>query len=165
MMFSMESRCSDLGLTISCKKTKLLAVLPHSTCQQPVPVSLRSGANPIEVVHQFEYLGSVVSDDCSTAAEVDSRICKASQAFHSLSRVLWYQRRIKSRGVEEVIHCSRERVLDCDREGALDWDSVHGAEEVIHCGREGVLDCDREGGLDWDREGGLEQHFAQKVDW
>ena len=29
-------------------------------------------------------------------AEIDSRICKASAAFQSLSRILWYQRRIQT---------------------------------------------------------------------
>jgi hypothetical protein len=92
MLESLEARCSDLGLTISCKKTKLLAVLPSDSYPKPSPVSFRPGDDLIDVVSHFEYLGSVVSDNCSANAEIDSRISKASQAFHSLSRLLWLQK-------------------------------------------------------------------------
>ena len=66
------------------------------TSQPPKPISLRPGEVPVEVVSNFQYLGSVVSSDCSPTAEVESRIAKASQAFRSLSRLLWYQKRIKT---------------------------------------------------------------------
>ena len=97
MLESLEARCSDLGLTISCKKTKLLAVLPSDSYPKPSPVLLRPGDDPIDVVSCFEYLGSIVSDDCSADGEIDSRISKASQAFRSLSRLLWHQKKIKCR--------------------------------------------------------------------
>ena len=51
----------------------------------------------MEPVPTFQYLESVVSQDCSTGAEVTSRIVKASQAFGLLSRELWLQRRIQTR--------------------------------------------------------------------
>ena len=60
------------------------------------PISLRPGEVPVQVVSNFQYLGSVVSSDCSPTAEVKSRIAKASQAFRSLSRLLWYQKCIKT---------------------------------------------------------------------
>ena len=37
-----------------------------------------------------------MSEDCSNSAEVSSRIVKASQAFGSLNRRLWLQKRIKT---------------------------------------------------------------------
>ena len=37
-----------------------------------------------------------IKDNCGTANEVDSRICKASEAFHSLCRILWYQCKLKT---------------------------------------------------------------------
>ena len=95
MLESLEARCMDLGLTISYKKTKLLAVLPSDSYPKPSPVRLRSEEDPIDVVTSFQYLGSIVSDDCSAGTEIDSRISKASQAFRSLSRILWYQKKIK----------------------------------------------------------------------
>ena len=35
LLESLEARCSDLGLTISCKKTKLLAVVPSGSYPKP----------------------------------------------------------------------------------------------------------------------------------
>ena len=96
MLNTLAECCKGLGLSISCKKTKTMAVLPdHSP--RPEPVHLFPNEAPVEVVSHFQYLGSIVQDDCSSALEVDSRICKASKAFQSLSRILWYQRKIKSR--------------------------------------------------------------------
>ena len=96
MLRGLEGCFRDVGLTISCSKTKIMAVLPDGTSQPPEPISLRPGEVPVEVVSNFQYLGSVVSSDCSPTAEVESRIAKASQAFRSLSRLLWYQKRIKT---------------------------------------------------------------------
>ena len=56
------------------------------------------------VVSHFQYLGSIALDDCGSALKVDSRICKASKASPSLSRILWYQQKIKS--------CTKLRILN-----------------------------------------------------
>ena len=82
--------CKKLGLTISCKKTKTLAVLTKSGTQSPAPIQLVPGSEPIEVVSHFQYLGSTVKNDCG------SWICKASSALHSLSRILWCQQKIQT---------------------------------------------------------------------
>ena len=97
MLDSLAVHSKNLGLSISCNKTKLMAVLPSESHPQPEPYSLVSGEPSVEVVSSFQYLGSIVQDDCSSSLEVDSRICKASKAFRSLSRILWYQRKIKTR--------------------------------------------------------------------
>ena len=56
-------------------------------------------------MEEFEYLGSIISADCSLDKEVSCRISKASRDFSS---VLWYQRQIKtstkSRLFKSVIH-------------------------------------------------------------
>ena len=54
------------------------------------------GDEPIDVVSHFQYLGSFVQNDCEMDVEINSRICKASSAFQSLSWILWYQRKIKT---------------------------------------------------------------------
>ena len=81
MLRGLEGCFRDVGLTISCSRTKIMVVLPDGTLQPPEPISLRPGKVPVEVVSNFQYLGSVVSSDCSPTAEVESRIAKASQAF------------------------------------------------------------------------------------
>ena len=103
-------------------KTKSLAVLPPDdpATESPVPIHLFPEGEPIEVVSHFQYLGSIVQDDCGMDTvqylgsivqddcgmdtEINSRICKASSAFQSLSRILWHQCKIQSR--------TKVRVLD-----------------------------------------------------
>ena len=58
MLDSFATTCKNLGLTISCKKTKTLAVLINPGAQSPAPVHLVPGSKPIEVVSHFQYLGS-----------------------------------------------------------------------------------------------------------
>ena len=97
MLSSLAAHCRDLGLTISCKKTKSLAVLPSESNQLPEAIQLSPSDDPIETVSHFQYLGSVVQDNCNSDIEVHTRICRASSAFQSLSRILWFQRRIHTR--------------------------------------------------------------------
>ena len=97
MIRSLNYQCNAIGVTISCKKTKTLAVLPSPSCQQPEPILLNPGADPMEPVATFQYFGSTVSQGCNTGAEVTSRIVKASQAFGSLTRRLWLQQGIKTK--------------------------------------------------------------------
>ena len=95
LLESLDSKCRHMGLTINCKKTKLLAVLPDADAQPPAPILLHAESDPIEVVPSFQYLGSTVSSDCTSIVEVSSRITKASQSFGSLNRILWHQKKIK----------------------------------------------------------------------
>ena len=97
MLISLSTNCRSFGLSISCAKTKVMAVLPSNTCTQRAPIYLSSNQPPIESVSSFEYLGSIVQADCGSDLEVNSRICKASRAFGSLSRILWFQKKIQTR--------------------------------------------------------------------
>ena len=75
MLDSLTTNFKKLGLTISCKKTKTLAVLTNPGAQSPAPVQLIPGGKPIEVVSHFQYLGSIVQNDCGMDAEVSSQTC------------------------------------------------------------------------------------------
>ena len=97
MLNDVSMWCRELGLTISCSKTKTLAVLPSDLYPKPVPINLFPDDDPVDVVCNFQYLGSIVQDNCGTVIEVDFRICKASKAFRSLCHILWYQSKIKNR--------------------------------------------------------------------
>ena len=97
MLDDVSLHCRDLGLTISCSKTKTLAVLPSDLYPKPVPINLFPDDDSVEAVTNCQYLGNIVQDNCGTAIEVDSRICKASKAFRSLCHILQYQRKIKTR--------------------------------------------------------------------
>ena len=71
MLDSLSTCCKKLGLTISCKKTKTLAFLPPNSpdALSPVPIHLMPGAEPIEVVSHFQYLCSIVQNDCGMNKE------------------------------------------------------------------------------------------------
>ena len=86
MLDTVADCCKGLGLSISCEKTKTMTTLPDYF-PKPELVHLFSNNAP----PHFQYLGSIVQDDCGSALEVDSIICKASKTFQSLSHILWYQ--------------------------------------------------------------------------
>ena len=48
------------------------------------------------MVSHFQYLGSIIQNDCGKDKEITSRICKASTAFQSHSRISWYHCKIKT---------------------------------------------------------------------
>ena len=68
VFFNLHCIYMKLGLTIICKKTKPLAVLPPNdpAAKSPVPIHLVPEGEPIEVLSHFQYLGSIVQDDCGT---------------------------------------------------------------------------------------------------
>ena len=95
LLESLDSTCRLMGLSINYKKTKLLSVLLNVDIQPPAPILLHPDCEPIEVVPSFQYLGSIISNEFTSALEVSSRITKASQSFGSLNRVLWHQKKIR----------------------------------------------------------------------
>ena len=50
MVESLNKHCHDMGLSISCSKTKTMGVLPSSTTQKPEPLVLHPGECSVEVV-------------------------------------------------------------------------------------------------------------------
>ena len=58
MLTTLSTHCSAFGLSISCSKTKTMAVLPASHCAPPVPIHLFPNHPPVEPVSTFQYLGS-----------------------------------------------------------------------------------------------------------
>ena len=96
MLRSFDSTCSSMGLTVSTAKTKVLAFLPSGQIEPAIPLTLHPGESDVLVVDTFAYLGCLVEKNCSIDAEVNFHIEKASRAFSSLSRVLWYKKRIRT---------------------------------------------------------------------
>ena len=77
MLDFLSNCCKKLSLAISCKKTKTLADLPSecSHIQTPVLIHLVPGDDLIEEVSYFQYLDSIVQNDCGSDTETCSRIC------------------------------------------------------------------------------------------
>ena len=62
----LDASCLGMELTISLEKTKILAVHPYiSSSTPPMPIQLGTGGEHIEVVEDFEYLGSTIIPKCS----------------------------------------------------------------------------------------------------
>ena len=121
MLDSLSTCCKMLGLTISCKKTKSLAVLPPEdpAAQSPAPIHLVPGGEAIEVVFHFQYLCGIVQDDCGMATEISSRICKASSAFQSLYCILWHQHEIQTSTKIRVLNSITLPTLLCSLESTV----------------------------------------------
>ena len=84
LLQAMKVSCSEMELIISSKKTKILAIHPADRPSQPPrDFLLRPADDPVLVVEGFEYLGSIISTDCSLGKEICSCISKASRSFNS----------------------------------------------------------------------------------
>ena len=88
---SLSTYCCAFRVSISCQKTKSIAVLPCSSSVQRTAIHYPNKP-PVEPVTNFQYLGSVIHYNRGSDLEVKSRVWKASQAFGSLSYILWYQK-------------------------------------------------------------------------
>ena len=73
----------DFGLTISLKKTN---VLGQDVDTSPV---ITIDNYELDVVHQFTYLGSTISDNLSLDAEFNQRIGKAATMLGRLTTRVW----------------------------------------------------------------------------
>jgi len=91
---AMDDVCTACGLTINAAKTEIMSVdrVPTDNRRRPIrahdplpEIVLRGG--PVKEVTQFKYLGSILSSDCSCAADVVARTSKAAAAFAGLRHV------------------------------------------------------------------------------
>ena len=83
MMDKISSACTAFGLTISIKKTNIMA---QGTDTQP---EVTIGDNKLDVVQDFTYLGSTMSDDLSLDKELNRRIGRACSTFANLTERVW----------------------------------------------------------------------------
>ena len=87
----MNEEASPLGLSISWAKTKIQSLsyfLPH------LPSSISVHNEEVEVVDDFIYLGSRISNSCSSEPEILRRIGLARRTFGRLSRV-WRSNKVR----------------------------------------------------------------------
>ena len=77
LMDHFSQACKDFGLTISLKKTN---VLGQDTMELP---AITIDDYELDVVEQFTYLGSTITDNLSLDTEIDERIGKAATTLCS----------------------------------------------------------------------------------
>ena len=100
------------GLRPSWTKTKI-----QSLASGPEPTSLSVGAEMVEAVKSFKYLGSVIHSDGRCTPEIRRRIGMASSTMGQLSRV-WNQQRLATR---TKIRIFRSCVLSVLLYGSETW--------------------------------------------
>ena len=81
--------CKDFGLTISLKKTN---VLGQDTVELP---AITIDGYELNVVEQFTYLGSTITDNLSLDTEIDKRIGKAATRLARLTSRVWTNAKLR----------------------------------------------------------------------
>jgi len=125
-LVAMDDVCTACGLTINAAKTEVMSVdrvvkdnrgRPMRV-RDPLPViTLRGGS--IKQVDKFKYLGSILTSDCSCAADVDARLSKAAAASASL-RHAW-QAPIRALPLCSKMHVYKSCVLPILLFGCESW--------------------------------------------
>ena len=89
LMDCFSQACKDFGLTISLKKTN---VLRQDTMEMP---AITIDDYELDVVEQFTYLGSTITDNLSLDTEIDKRIGKAATTLARLTSRVWTNPKLK----------------------------------------------------------------------
>ena len=88
LMDKISSACTAFGLTISIKKTNIMA---QGTSTEP-EISICDSR--LDVVKDFTYLGSTMSDDLSLDKELNRRIGRACTTFAKLTERVWQNKKL-----------------------------------------------------------------------
>ena len=75
--------CNEFGLTISLKKTEVMAQGTDS------PPAIHIGDYSLNTVGQFQYLGSTIASNMSLEPEINARIAKAMGVMSKLQKRVW----------------------------------------------------------------------------
>ncbi|CAF2715329.1 unnamed protein product [Rotaria sp. Silwood2] len=96
-----ERVTNDFGLNMNIKKTCTMSLKQfnktigkHETKgkAKDVPSNIVIRDQNIETVDNFNYLGCNIANDQTQSKEIEVRLGKASNAFNSLRRVVWYRK-------------------------------------------------------------------------
>ena len=90
-----------------------------------IPCDITMRNQKIEIVDEFNYLGCYVTNDQKQCKDIETRVSKASNAFNSLRRIVWYRKCIS---IQAKIRIFRATVLPVLLSGSEVW-SLTVAEE------------------------------------
>ena len=82
-----RSTAQAFGLTMSIVKTKFMVARYNVTEADQQPICVAS-CEEVEMMKEFQYLGSIIADNGRIDAEVDKRIANASKAFGTLRQAV-----------------------------------------------------------------------------
>ena len=80
LMTRFSDACQDFGLIISLKKTQVMG----QDTDSPPAISIND--HELEIIHDFVYLGSAISDTLSLDTELNRRIGKAATTMTRLTK-------------------------------------------------------------------------------
>ena len=105
-----------LGLEVSLKKTEV----PHQPAPQEEyhPPSIYIEQSELKTVHQFSYLGCVITYDAKIDKELDTRLANANSAFSRLYIRVWNNKNLKK---DMKISVYEAVVLNTNLYGAESW--------------------------------------------
>ena len=106
--------CQNFGLTISLKKTQVMGQGVDS------PPSVTISTQELEVVHDFVYLSSTISDTFSLDVELDKGIRKAATMFSRLTKRVWLNKKVTAYTKIQVYRaCVLSTLLFCNESWTL----------------------------------------------
>ena len=111
LMDRLSNVCDLFSLTISLKKTQLTGRAI------PLPPTIRINEKDLEVVNQFQYLGSTTTDSLSLYTEISKRIGKAATTLAKLTKRVWDNKHLthhQSQSLPDLCHqypALRQRIL------------------------------------------------------
>lgn len=114
---AIEKESATMGLSVNYNKTKAMAVSSRNETRRRVGQNLTIGNDNVEVVKNFNYLGSTITDGDDTSAEIGRRILLANRASYSNKKAL--QSSITSRKTKLLIYKTLIRSVLCY--GAEAW--------------------------------------------
>ena len=83
LMDRLSNACDLFSLTLSLKKTQVMGQAI------PMPHTIRINEKDLEVVNQFQYLGSTTTKSLSLDTEISKRIGKATTTLGKLTKRVW----------------------------------------------------------------------------
>ncbi|KAI8482291.1 hypothetical protein Bbelb_399820 [Branchiostoma belcheri] len=110
---AMNLETQPLGLMISWGKTKVQSLSDF----QPPPAPPVIDSHEVEVVNKFNYLGSTITSDCKSSADIRIRVARAATAMANLSKI-WSDRRLS---VHTKLRLYNSLVLSILLYGAEAW--------------------------------------------
>ena len=132
-----EKGTQDFGLTMNIKKSCVMSLrqLQKSACKTKNRAEIADGPSDINIRNQkientdeFNYLGCYVSKDQTQRKDIETRVSKASNAFNSLRRIVWYRKCI---WIQAKIRIFRASVLPVLLYGSELWSLTVAEEEGL----------------------------------
>ena len=118
-----SNSCDQFGLTISLKKTQ---VMGQATPAQPL---LKINGGNLEVVHQFQYLGSTMTDTLSLDVEFSKRIGLAFTTLSKLAKRDWENKHLK---IPTKVNVYKACVISTLLYGSESWTTYSTQEQKLH---------------------------------